>query len=329
MSSVLRWIVIVVLALVLCIGLAGVTFAQPPKPIITTPTPTPRPLTPEELQARLQQQADQNGTGGLATPYFDVRTDTFSYIVQEGDTLWDLALDFGRDLDTMSCATSPSGPDAETLVPGSTIMVPALADLCYTVRPWETLAGIALRHGLAVEQIVAVNWNGFGYPPYYVLPRQRVLLPGVRREPPVRPPVDDLVARDTWAASPWPDWPYGEGVFQWPVSGPISQYAHDGHWALDIAIPTGTHILAADRGRVKMAGWNGSGYGFRVVIDHGNDYMTLYAHLSDIYVEPDQVVGKGQVIGASGANGNITGPHLHFEIRDFGSLVDPLRLLPR
>jgi murein DD-endopeptidase MepM/ murein hydrolase activator NlpD len=69
------------------------------------------------------------------------------------------------------------------------------------------------------------------------------------------------------------------------------------------------------------------GYGFRVIIDHGNDYITLYAHLRDIYVERGQIVGQGQVIGASGANGNVTGPHLHFELRDFGMLVDPLALL--
>ena len=111
--------------------------------------------------------------------------------------------------------------------------------------------------------------------------------------------------------------------------GPISQGAHDGHWALDIAVPEGTLIRAADRGTVVMAGWNSVGYGFRVVIDHGNDYVTLYAHLRDIYVVKGQVVGKAQVIGSSGSNGNITGPHLHFEIRDFGRLTDPLLLLPR
>ena len=88
-------------------------------------------------------------------------------------------------------------------------------------------------------------------------------------------------------------------------------------------------VKAADRGKVIMAGWNPTGYGFRVVIDHGIDYVTLYAHLSDIYVKAGDVVGKGQVIGASGANGNITGPHLHFEIHDFGRLTDPLPLLPK
>ena len=173
-------------------------------------------------------------------------------------------------------------------------------------------------------------WNGFADPPYIVEPKQRILLPGARREPLERPDRKAVShADDSWASSPWPDWRYGDGNFIWPVAGPISQYAHAGHWAIDIAVPAGTPVQAADRGTVIMAGWNPSGYGFRVVIDHGNDYVTLYAHLSDIYVETGEVVGKGQVIGASGANGNVTGPHLHFEIRDFGALTDPLRLLPK
>jgi murein DD-endopeptidase MepM/ murein hydrolase activator NlpD len=157
-----------------------------------------------------------------------------------------------------------------------------------------------------------------------------VLLPGVRSA--ARPRADPRTvsyADDDWAHTDWRDWPYGDGHFVWPLVGPISQYAHDGHWALDIATPVGTPVKAADRGTVIAAGWSAVGYGFRVVIDHGNDYVTLYAHLSDIYVKPNQVVGKGQVIGASGANGNVTGPHLHFEIRDFGSLADPLALLPK
>jgi len=94
-------------------------------------------------------------------------------------------------------------------------------------------------------------------------------------------------------------------------------------------VPLGTPVRASDRGKVIVAGWNPTGYGFRVVIDHGTDYVTLYAHLSDIYVETGEVVGKSQVIGISGANGNITGPHLHFEVRDYGWLIDPLRVLPK
>ncbi|MEZ4634290.1 MAG: M23 family metallopeptidase [Caldilineaceae bacterium] len=80
---------------------------------------------------------------------------------------------------------------------------------------------------------------------------------------------------------------------------------------------------------VLRAGWSDAGYGQFIVIDHNIDYITLYAHLSDIYVVEGQVVAKGQLIGRVGSTGNSTGPHLHFEIRDFGARVDPLTILPR
>lgn len=122
-------------------------------------------------------------------------------------------------------------------------------------------------------------------------------------------------------------WPYGDGHFIWPVHGVVSQGYSDRHKALDIAADFGAPVVAADNGVVKKAGWSPTGYGLRVVVDHNIDYVTLYAHLSDIVVKEGQVVEKGQVIGYVGSTGNSTGPHVHFEIRDFGYLVDPLPLL--
>jgi LysM repeat protein len=315
--------------------------AAPVTPVVSTPTPPPTVTpTPVDLHRLLLLTPAAQRTGSLIflplvsleadASGIDVNPESFTYEVKAGDTLWSLALDLGRDLDTMSCTTTPTGSDAEKLTPGQTITVPSLSDLCYTVTPGETLAGIAARHGLSVQEIVEVAWNGFGAPPYTVRPRQRVLLPGAR--PDVRPRPERRAvsfATDSWAQTSWPDWPFGDGKFIWPVEGPISQGSRSGHRAIDIAVPIGTPVKAADRGKIVYAGWNPTGYGFRVVIDHGIDYLTLYAHLRDIYVEPGQIVGKGQVIGVSGSNGNITGPHLHFEIRDYGALVNPLTLLPK
>ena len=334
-----------VLCLAFCLALVAgkQAAAAPPAPIVTTPTPIPTP-TPSQAELRrawlLTPEAQRQGSfiflplvvQGADEGDGSTHTDpsSFTYVVLPNDTLWSLALDFGRDLEAMSCTTTPTGADAETLTPGQSITVPALNDLCYTVTPDDTLAGIAARHGVAVEAIVAIPWNGFSQPPYVVRPRQRVLLPGARTS--AKPRLDQRTLHspsDVWSVTPYKDWPYGDGKFIWPVAGWISQGAHPGHVALDIAVPYGTPVKAADRGKVIMAGWNPTGYGFRVVIDHGTDYVTLYAHLSDIYVKAGDVVGKGQVIGASGANGNITGPHLHFEIRDFGRLTDPLPLLPK
>lgn len=337
MHTPVRRILFAAAVLVLALAGARTLLAAPPTPVITTPTPVPTP-TPAPLRYFERAGADSHISlaflpmvrGGASEGVDNARPEAFRYVVQPGDTLWSLALDFERDLDTMSCVTSTTGSNAEELTPGREIVVPALDDLCYTVVPGDTLAGIAARHGLTVQEIASVAWNGFVSPPYSVQPRQRVLLPAARPDAQTRPELREVsYASDAWAATEYSDWPYGDGQFIWPVTGPISQRARAGHMALDIAVPVGTEVRAADRGRVVMAGWNASGYGFRVVIDHGIDYVTLYAHLSDIYVEVGQVVGKGQVIGASGANGNVTGPHLHFELRDFGRLVDPLPSLPR
>lgn len=123
------------------------------------------------------------------------------------------------------------------------------------------------------------------------------------------------------------NWPYGSGVFTWPLAGWLTQgYRYD-HRALDIAAPSGTPVTAADRGVVRRAGWNSQGYGLFVIVDHNIDYVTLYAHLSEVFVTEGQVVGQGELIGKVGSTGNSTGPHLHFEIRDFGRLTNPLELL--
>ncbi|MGL4650303.1 MAG: M23 family metallopeptidase, partial [Caldilineaceae bacterium] len=101
------------------------------------------------------------------------------------------------------------------------------------------------------------------------------------------------------------------------------------HRALDIAAPTGSPVTAADRGVVVRAGWNNQGYGNFVIVDHRIDYLTLYAHLESIFVSEGEVVAQGQVLGTVGTTGNSTGPHLHFELRDFGRLANPLEYLAR
>ncbi len=94
-------------------------------------------------------------------------------------------------------------------------------------------------------------------------------------------------------------------------------------------MPTGTSVKAVEAGEVLAAGWGGS-YGYQVEIRHADGRYSQYAHLSAISVRIGQQVGTGQRIGRSGATGNVTGPHLHFEVRTgpaFGSDIDPLAYL--
>jgi murein DD-endopeptidase MepM/ murein hydrolase activator NlpD len=86
------------------------------------------------------------------------------------------------------------------------------------------------------------------------------------------------------------------------------------HPGVDLAGAVGTPIFAANSGTVIFAGWNSYGYGYAVVLAHGA-YTTVYGHLSAVNVSCGQFVNAGQVIGAMGATGNASGPHLHFEIR--------------
>jgi murein DD-endopeptidase MepM/ murein hydrolase activator NlpD len=121
----------------------------------------------------------------------------------------------------------------------------------------------------------------------------------------------------------------GSGNFSWPAAGEISQAYWGGHPAIDIAGRTGAPVRAADGGFVTLAGggWNG-GYGNHVIIDHGNGFATLYAHLNTVIVRAGENVSAGQQIGTLGNTGNSTGPHLHFEIRWQGGARNPYNFLP-
>ena len=79
---------------------------------------------------------------------------------------------------------------------------------------------------------------------------------------------------------------------------------------------------------VVFAGGASNGYGRMVMIDHGNGFQTLYAHLSEVSVRCGQQVKRGQLIGAGGSTGNSTGPHLHFEVRRLSGLLNPRDVLP-
>ena len=128
----------------------------------------------------------------------------------------------------------------------------------------------------------------------------------------------------------------GCAIPRWPVDGRMtSPYGvrMAGLWprlhhGVDVAVPEGTPVRAMAPGIVTYAGWWGS-YGITVVIDHGGQTTTLYAHLSSVTVEPGTRVGGRDVIGLSGNTGNSTGPHLHFEIRRRGYPEDPVYLLGR
>ena len=120
----------------------------------------------------------------------------------------------------------------------------------------------------------------------------------------------------------------------WPVDAPMtSGYGlrlrgtwPDVHRGVDLAVPSGTPVQAMAGGRVRFAGVM-SGLGNVVWLDHGATILTVYAHLSTIHVRTGARVDGGDVVGLSGASGDVTAPHLHFEVWRWGRAVDPVPLL--
>jgi murein DD-endopeptidase MepM/ murein hydrolase activator NlpD len=120
----------------------------------------------------------------------------------------------------------------------------------------------------------------------------------------------------------------------WPTSGLITTYYGEvgrlsprGHSGVDIAAPEGTPVLAADDGEVLKAYWNQDGYGGLVIVGHASGYETWYGHLDRFDVDKGERVKRGQQIALMGSTGFSTGPHLHFEVRQDGQVVDPLAFL--
>lgn len=138
-----------------------------------------------------------------------------------------------------------------------------------------------------------------------------------------------------------PSTPVGTGprALSWPIRNPVvtSSFGYRMHpiyhtlklhAGTDFRAATGTPIMAANDGVVAYSGTM-SGYGNVIIVDHGGGIATLYAHQSVRFSRVNDHVNRGDIIGLSGATGNVTGPHLHFEVRVNGTPVDPMGYLPR
>lgn len=123
-------------------------------------------------------------------------------------------------------------------------------------------------------------------------------------------------------------------VPQWPVEAPLSSafgvrwsgWLPEVHRGVDLAVPTGTPVQTMAPGTVRFAGTM-SGFGTVVWMDHGGEVLSVYAHLSELRVRTGQRIEKGMILGLSGATGDVTGPHLHFEVWRWGRQADPVLLL--
>lgn len=211
-----------------------------------------------------------------------------------------------------------AGEPVDELVPRPQPPEPQQAEPENEVEPGEE----AKLPQAAVDELEEENAIGFPTP----APDSGALpAPDIPRDP----AKNDITAANP-ACAEGREMPQATGLFIWP--SPYQALSGgdfvEGHPGLDLSAPQGSPVFAADTGLVIFAGWSGQGYGNVILIDHGNGFRTLYAHLSQVSVFCGAQVEKGSLIGLSGNTGNSTGAHLHFEVRVPGGYLNPLRVLP-
>jgi murein DD-endopeptidase MepM/ murein hydrolase activator NlpD len=242
-------------------------------------------------------------------------------------------------------ASAPPQPARPSVAPAG----PAPAANVHVVAPGETLMSIARRYKKSLARIAAAN----NIPPQtHVKIGDRIIIPGraiaalqpaapppalaapkvqapAHAQAPAAPP--PVAAAETTSSarvvSPGAQATAEAPSFRWPVRGRvISGFPQsDG---LDLAVPEGTAVHAAEDGVVAYAGNELKGYGNLILIRHANGFVTAYAHASELMVKRNDTVKRGQIIAKSGQSGNVTSPQLHFEIRKGSSPVDPAQYLP-
>lgn len=242
------------------------------------------------------------------------------YVVQQGDTLSGIAKAFGLKQNSIIWANPDLQANPDRLSVGQELWIPPADGVVHTIRTGDTLYDISRRYEVTLEDILGCVYNPI-LDPDALKVGERILVPGGTF--PARVPVQTVYSRN-----PPADAPQGSGSLIWPVRGSLTQYFHAGHPAIDIATRKGTPVAAADAGTVIRAGWDGSGYGLMVVIEHSNGMQTLYAHLNDVLVEVGASVAQGDTIGTVGTTGRATGSHLHFGVIVNQVCRDPLGYLP-
>ena len=233
-----------------------------------------------------------------------------AYRIREGDSLWRIAKRFGLSVDTIISRNNFNPLDV--LSPGEVIQIPNLNGIFHKVRSGDTLSILSRKYRIPVASIEAY------------LPDKNVLKKG-----------EVIFLPHAKFSNPKRERLFG-GFFITPVKGYLtSKYGlrlHPikkrklFHSGADIGGNKGEPVYAAASGEVIYAGKNGN-YGNYVQIKHTQGYTSCYAHLGSVSVRAGQRVKRSQVIGKVGSTGLSTGPHLHFEIKQHGRFINPLRFI--
>jgi murein DD-endopeptidase MepM/ murein hydrolase activator NlpD len=291
---------------------------------------------PESLSPTLRELLTEEDSGFAAQ----------TYTVLEGDSFWSIASEYNTDVDTLMSMNTFVQP--ELLQPGQKLNVArAFHGMTHTVQPGDTLTGIAADYAVTASQVRQANAMGRGST---LKVGEMIFVPGARpretsrdmvvsRGAAVRRESAQPVATATAAPAPAPERTTApakpasaKSTWIWPLDGGLysSEFGwrgNDFHEGIDIAVPTGTVAVAARGGTVAFAGYH-DGYGYYVMINHGDGTKSRYAHASALLVTAGAVVDQGQPVIRVGSTGHSTGPHLHFEIIVDGKPCNPRDFLP-
>jgi len=246
------------------------------------------------------------------------------HVVTEGETISTIAQRYGLQQETILWENDLT--ETSKIKPGQELRILPLDGIRHKVARGETIFSIGKKYGLEdsqVQVVVDYPFNEFlSDETFDIVAGQYLMIPGAVKPSAIY--TSRTTASRFGTLTPDAGSVSASGSFIWPASGRITQGYSFYHKAYDIANKSGGQILAADSGTVTTAGWiDSSGYGNRVIIDHGNGFVTLYAHMSVVQVKSGQRVKRGDVIGQMGNTGRSTGTHLHFEIRQGGALLNP------
>lgn len=292
-----------------------------------------------------------DGIPRVAQPFTTIpnrpRQEIVKYTVQDGDTVFGIAQQFGLTPETVLWGNYNLLLDnPHSLKPGQDLLI-LPSDGVY----WQWLAenkgglpGFAKFFGANVDDILNAPINKLDPATVGDLNNPNIpdgtwlFIPGGRREliswsAPLGVTRDNPASARVLgpgACDPVAGGAVGYGTFVWPAPKHyLSGYDFSGvHRGIDIAGNTGEAVFATDAGVIVYVGWNNYGYGNMIMIDHGQGFQSLYAHLSAFNVSCGQSVGQGDVIGAIGSTGNSSGSHLHFEILSAHAKINPWDVLP-
>ena len=239
-----------------------------------------------------------------------------TYTVKSGDTISGIAKKFGLKNISTLISVNDIG-NVRQLGAGQKLKIPSIDGIIYTVKQGDTLSSIASANNIKMESLLDVNELSVET----LTAGQQLFLPGVGLDQKtLQSRMGELFILPISASFRWSS-PYGWRAD--PFTG-VQSF----HTGTDMACPEGTPILAAMSGKISDVG-NNRTYGNYIIINHGNGYQTVYAHMSKTIAKKGQWVSQGTKIGLVGSTGYSTGPHLHFMVYKNGNRIDPMTVLKK